>query len=99
MSKRKDIEYIHKVKGISYKEARRLYKDNGEDLLRALELELALKSIADTIPIVVEGLVNTINSVCELIASIDWREVIEELKSNNDIEDIMSNIEEVYLNE
>ena len=104
MSKRKDIEYIHKVKGISYKEARRLYKDNGEDLLRALGIELALKSIADMIPVVVEGLINTINSISEFIASTDWRAVIEELKSNNDIEDkdiekIMNNIGEVYINE
>ena len=104
MSKRKDIEIIHNVKGISYKEARRLYKDNGEDLLRALGIELALKSIADMIPVVVEGLINTINSISEFIASTDWRAVIEELKSNNDIEDkdiekIMNNIGEVYINE
>ena len=99
MSKRKDIEFIHKVKGISYKEARRLYKDNGEDLLRALDLELALKSIADTIPVVVEGLINTINSACELIASIDWVAVTDEIMSNNNIDEIMSNIEEVYINE
>ena len=37
MSKRKDIELIHQVKGISYGEARRLYKENGEDLINAIE--------------------------------------------------------------
>lgn len=90
MSKRKDIEYIHKVKSISYKEARRLYKDNGEDLLRALELDEALKSIADTLPDIVESLINAVKSARELIASFDWGSVIDEIKSNS---------EEVYINE
>ena len=37
MSKRKDIELIHQVTGLSYGEARRLYKENGEDVIKAIE--------------------------------------------------------------
>ena len=92
MSKRKDIEYIHKVTGLSYGESRRLYKENGEDLYKALGLEESLKAISDIIPAICEALTNVINSICESINSIDWSNVnlreinINELEEGGDNE-------------
>ena len=83
MSKRKDIEYIHKVTGLSYGESRRLYKENGEDLLLALGIEDALKRISESIPAIFEGLTKSINSFCEVIRSIDWSKAIENLSNQS----------------
>lgn len=77
MSKRKDIEYIHQVTGLSYGESRRLYKENGEDLLLALGLEEALKTISLTMPDIVQGLANAITTFTEALANIDWSKAVD----------------------
>lgn len=77
MSKRKDIEFIHKVTGLSFGESRRLYKANGENLLLALGLEENLKSIAEAIPDICKGLSNAINSFCETFKNIDWSQIVK----------------------
>ena len=77
MSKRKDIEYIHQVTGLSYGESRRLYKEKGEDLFLALGLEEALKEIGLLMPDICQGLANAINTITEAIANIDWSKLVE----------------------
>lgn len=77
MSKRKDIEYIHQVTGLSYGESRRLYKENGEDLFLALGLEEALKEIGLLMPDICQGLANAINTMYEAIVNIDWSKALD----------------------
>lgn len=77
MSKRKDIEYIHKVTGLSYGESRRLYKEKGEALLLALGLEEAFKKISLAIPDICQSLANAINTITEAIANIDYSKALE----------------------
>lgn len=77
MSKRKDIEYIHQVTGLSYGESRRLYKEKGEDLLLALGLEEALKTIGQSMPDIVQSLANAITTFTEALANIDWSKAVD----------------------
>lgn len=77
MSKRKDIEYIHQVTGLSYRESRRLYKEKGEDLFLALGLEETLKEIGLLMPDIVQGLANAITTFTEAIANIDWSKAVD----------------------
>lgn len=77
MSKRKDIEYIHKVTGLSYGEARRLYKDSGEDLYKALGLEEALKEVGLIIPDISQAINKLVSDILEVINSINWDKVLE----------------------
>ena len=97
MSKRKDIEFIHKVTGLSYGESRRLYKENGEDLYKALGLEESLKAISDIIPDVSETITNVINSMCKLINSIDWSNVYLREININELENVY--LREININE
>lgn len=77
MSKRKDIELIHQVKGISYGEARRLYKDSGEDLYKALGLDKALEEIGLIIPDLTKAIDTIVNSITEFINNIEWDKLLE----------------------
>lgn len=77
MSKRKDIEYIHQVTGLSYGESRRLYKENGEDLIKALGLEETLKGIGQLMPDLCQAIDNVIKAISEAINSIDWSKVLD----------------------
>lgn len=77
MSKRKDIEYIHQVTGLSYGESRRLYKEKGEDLLLALGLEEALKTIGQNMPDICQGLANAITTLTEALVNIDWSKALD----------------------
>lgn len=77
MSKRKDIEYIHKVTGLSYGESRRLYKEKGENLILALGLEEALKEIDLLIPDIFQGLTKAIDTLTEALVNIDWSKAVE----------------------
>lgn len=81
MSKRSDIEYIHNVKGISYKEARSLYHKNGDDLYKALDLDITL-SYLDKIDLssLAECLSEAINHIAEAINHIanDYKRELED---------------------
>ena len=77
MSKRKDIEYIHQVTGLSYGESRRLYKDNGEDINKALGLDKAIEDIGLLIPDLCQAIDNIIKAISEAINSIDWSKVVD----------------------
>lgn len=77
MSKRKDIEYIHQVTGLSYGESRRLYKEKGEDLFLALGLEEALKEIGLLIPDICQSLANYITTLTEALVNIDWSKALD----------------------
>lgn len=77
MSKRKDIEYIHQVKGISYGEARRLYKNSGEDINKALGLDKALEEISLIIPDLSKAIETISNAIAEFINSIEWDKFLE----------------------
>lgn len=89
MSKRKDIEYIHKVTGLSYGEARRLYKDSGEDLYKALGLEEALKEVGLIIPDISQAINKLVSDILEDIASIDWSKISEALlEASKNIEEV-----------
>lgn len=77
MSKRKDIELIHQIKGISYGEARRLYKENGEDINKALGLDKALELLNPIIPELTKVIDTIVNAITELFDSIDWNKVLE----------------------
>lgn len=89
MSKRKDIEYIHKVTGLSYGEARRLYKDSGEDLYKALGLEEALKEVGLIIPDISQAINKLVSDILEVIASIDWSKISEALlEASKNIEEV-----------
>lgn len=85
MSKRDDIKLIKEVKEISYSEARKLYHENGDDLIKALDLDITLKALTDSIPMLAEAIRDTITTMCEAIRDIDWAKAIE----------AVSNIEEV----
>lgn len=94
MSKRKDIEYIHNVKGISYKEARRLYHDNGDDLCKALDLDITLSSLSsltDTlsefIKHIAEAAYKIGEAIVEIVNSIDWKEVLDNINNNIEVSD------------
>lgn len=77
MSKRKDIELIHQVTGLSYGEARRLYKENGEDVNKALGLDKALELIDPLMEALSKCVDPIINAIAEFINSIDWDKVLE----------------------
>lgn len=77
MSKRKDIEYIHQVTGLSYGESRRLYKENGEDINKALGLDKAIEAIGLLIPDLCQAFDNIIKALSEAINSIDWNKVVD----------------------
>lgn len=77
MSKRKDIEYIHQVTGLSYGESRRLYKASGEDINKALGLDKAFEAIGLLIPDLCQAIDNVIKAISEAINSIDWSKVLD----------------------
>lgn len=84
MSKRSDIEYIHRVKGISYKEARSLYHKNGDDLYKALGLNIDLsyfsslvECLSEFIDHVAEATFKVGEAIAEIVNSIDWDEVAQ----------------------
>lgn len=77
MSKRKDIEYIHQVTGLSYGESRRLYKNSGEDVNKALGLDKALEAIGLLIPDLCQAIDNVIKAISEAINSIDWSKAVD----------------------
>lgn len=77
MSKRKDIELIHQVKGISYGEARRLYKENGEDINKALGLDKALELLNPIIPDLTKAIDTIVNAITEFINNIEWDKLLE----------------------
>lgn len=77
MSKRKDIEYIHQVTGLSYGESRRLYKENGEDVNKALGLDKAIELLNPIIPVISKAVENIVNAIADFINSIDWDKVLE----------------------
>ena len=93
MSKRKDIELIHQVKGISYGEARRLYKENGEDVNKALGLDKALELASPLIEALSKYLDTVLNAMAEVINSIEWDKLLEACKEINkeELEDGESN--------
>lgn len=77
MSKRKDIEYIHQVTGLSYGESRRLYKENGEDVNKALGLDKAFEAIGLLIPDLCQAIDNVVKTISEAINSIDWSKILD----------------------
>lgn len=94
MSKRKDIELIHQVKGISYGEARRLYKENGEDVNKALGLNKALEILSPIIPDLSKVIETISNTIAEIINSIDWDKVLE--ACNKTLEEVNKEVENEY---
>lgn len=107
MSKRSDIEYIHNVKGISYKEARSLYHKSGDDLYKALDLDItlsSLSSLADTLSEAIEHIAEAAYKIGEAIAdivnSIDWDEIARAYNEvKRDLEDNSIEIPDTYFNE
>lgn len=92
MSKRKDIELIHQVKGISYGEARRLYKENGEDINKVLGLDKALELLNPIIPDLTKAIDTIVNAITEFINNIEWDKFLE--ACNKTLDEV--NKEELY---
>lgn len=85
MSKRKDIQYIRESTGLSYKEARKLYKESGEDLYKALgydNVSSVLEAISSIMPDLIEAVSKTLETLTEALTSIDWSKAIEEYLNN-----------------
>lgn len=107
MSKRSDIEYIHNVKGISYKEARSLYHKSGDDLYKALDLDITLSSLAslaDTLSEVIEHIAEAAykigEAISEIVNSIDWEDVVRRYnEAKRELEDNSIEIPDTYFNE
>ena len=107
MSKRSDIEFIHNVKGISYKEARSLYHKNGDDLYKALDLDItlsSLSSLADTLSEVIDHIAEAaykiVEAISEIVNSIDWEEIARAYnEAKRELEDETIEIPDTYFNE
>lgn len=112
MSKRSDIEYIHKVKGISYKEARSLYHKNGDDLYKALDIDITLSYLdkidlsllADTLSEFIEHIAEATlkigEAISEIVNSIDWDEFARGyIEAKRELEDEAVEIPDNYFNE
>jgi len=89
MSKRKDIEYIHKVTGLSYGESRRLYKASGEDINKALGLDKAIEAIGLLITDLCQAFDNVSKVILEVINNIDWSKLSEAiLEASKNIKEV-----------
>lgn len=112
MSKRSDIEYIHNVKGISYKEARSLYHKNGDDLYKALDIDITLSYLdkidlsllADTLNEFIEHIAEAAykigEAISEIVNNIDWDEVARGyIETKRELEDNSIEIPDNYFNE
>lgn len=88
MSKRKDIDFIHNVKGISYKEARRLYHDSGDDLFKALgivdfesidniDLKPLVEYLNEVINHIARGAALLADGIVNFVNAIDWEEIAQ----------------------
>ena len=98
MSKRKDIEYIHNVKGISYKEARRLYHDNGDDLIKSLGFDY--EQLGEALSHIAEAAYKIGEAISEIVNNIDWEEVARAYnEAKRDLEDNSIEIPDNYFNE
>ena len=107
MSKRSDIEYIHNVKGISYKEARSLYHKNGDDLYKALDLDINLsplsslaEGLSEAIDHIAEAAYKIGEAISEIVNNIDWEEVARAYTEyKRELEDNSIEIPDKYFNE
>lgn len=112
MSKRSDIEYIHNVKGISYKEARSLYHKNGDDLYKALDIDITLsyldkidlsllaECLSEFINHIAEATFKVGEAISEIVNSIDWEEVARAYnESKRDLKDNSIELPDAYFNE
>lgn len=112
MGKRSDIEYIHKVKGISYKEARSLYHKNGDDLYKALSLNIDLsyldnidlsslaECLSEAINHIAEATFKVGEAIAEIVNSIDWDKVARAYnEAKRELEDNSIEIPDNYFNE
>lgn len=108
MSKRSDIEYIHNVKGISYKEARSLYHKNGDDLYKALDLDITLSYLdkidlsflAECLNEVIDHIAEIGKAIVEIVNNIDWEEVARGYnEAKKELEDNSIEIPDNYFNE
>lgn len=112
MSKRSDIEYIHKVKGISYKEARSLYHKNGDDLYKALDIDITLsyldkidlsslaECLSEAINHIAEAAYKIGEAISEIVNNIDWDELARGyIETKRELEDNSIEIPDNYFNE
>ena len=83
MSKRKDIEYLHNITGLSYKECRAMYKEAKEDLYKTppfKPLRDALETSFNSIlPEITKALEIFRDTIIKVIDSIDWDSINEAL--------------------
>ena len=86
MSRNKDIKALHDWTGLSYKECRQLMKSNNWILISALmdangwKLPKFLENFSKAIQDFGRALAESLNKVCEALASIDWAMAAEYLK-------------------
>lgn len=88
MSRNKDIDFIHEFTGWSYKECRRRYHENGNDLLKTLpinseKLSHLLNGLGEATNSIIDTTRRIAKSITTVIQSIDWMKITEELRQIN----------------
>ncbi len=88
MSRNKDIDFIHEFTGWSYKECRRRYHENSNNLLKTLpinseKLSRLLNGLGEATNSVIDTMRRIAKSITTVIQSIDWMKITEELRQIN----------------